>query len=338
MPRLVRKGASVGVDGLDGMIISLYAGGMTVREIRHHLDSTLGVDLSAGTISNITDAVADTVLQWRSRPLEEFYSVVYLDAIRVKVCDGGRMSNRAAHIAVGVDMEGVTHVLGIWVQADEGASLWAAVCAELVNRGVRDVLIVCCDGLTGLAEAVEATWPDSLVQTCLVHLIRSSMRFVSYGDCKKVAAALTPIYTVVNEDAAPGALADFASSPLGGALSRRRGGLAEGLAKIRAVPSLPAVRRVIYTTNSTESLNYQLRKVTNNPRHFPNDAAAIKLLWLAICNIEDRRTAKRAKEADTAANKRTAKARLIQAKTTNDWKQAPTQLTATYPDHINPYL
>lgn len=140
-PRLVRKGQRR-MDGLDGMIISLYAGGMTVREIRHHLESTLGVELSAGTISNITDAVADAVLEWQRRPLEEFYPVIYLDAIRVKIRDQGRVSNRAAHIAVGVDMEGVKHVLGIWVQADEGASFWAHVCAELANRGIQDVLIV----------------------------------------------------------------------------------------------------------------------------------------------------------------------------------------------------
>ena len=282
-PRLVRKGQRR-MDGLDGMIISLYAGGMTVREIRHHLDSTLGVELSAGTISNITDAVADAVLQWQSRPLEEFYPVIYLDAIRVKIRDGGRVSNRAAHIAVGVDMEGVKHVLGIWVQADEGASFWARVCAELANRGVADVLIVCCDGLTGLPEAIEATWPGSMVQTCVVHLIRSSMRFVSYRDRKKVAAA------------------------------------------------------VIYTTSSIESLNYQLRKVTKNRGHFPNDVAAIKLLWLAICNIEDRRAAERAKETGAPANKRKAKGRLVQGQVTNNWKQALAQLAAAYPDRINPYL
>ena len=193
------------------MIISLYAGGMTVREIRHHLDFTLGVELSAGTISNITDAVADAVLQWQSRPLEEFYPVIHLDAIRVKIRDGGRVSNKAARIAVGVDMEGVKHVLGIWVQADEGASFWA----ELANRGVADVLIVCCDGLTGLPEAVEATWPDSMVQTCVVHLIRASMRFVAYGDRKGVAAALRPIYTAPDEEAARRALDAFRQSDPG---------------------------------------------------------------------------------------------------------------------------
>lgn len=337
-PRLVRKGQRR-MDGLDGMIISLYAGGMTVREIRHHLDSTLGVELSAGTISNITDAVADAVLQWQSRPLEEFYPVIYLDAIRVKIREGGRVSNRAAHIAVGVDMEGVKHVLGIWVQADEGASFWARVCAELANRGVADVLIVCCDGLTGLPEAIEATWPDSMVQTCVVHLIRSSMRFVAYGDRKKVAAALKPIYTAANEEVALAALSDLASSPLGMRYPDTVGVWER--AWDRFIPFLafpPALRRVIYTTNSIESLNYQLRKVTKNRGHFPNDAAAIKLLWLAICNIEDRRAAQRAKETGAPANKRKAKGRLVQGQVTNNWKQALAQLAAAYPDRINPYL
>ena len=316
------------MDGLDGMIISLYAGGMTVREIRHHLDSTLGVELSAGTISNITDAVADAV-----------YPVIYLDAIRVKIRDGGRVSNRAAHIAVGVDMEGVKHVLGIWVQADEGASFWARVCAELANRGVADVLIVCCDGLTGLPEAIEATWPGSMVQTCVVHLIRSSMRFVSYRDRKKVAAALKPIYTAANEEAALAALSDLASSPLGVRYPDTVGVWER--AWERFIPFLafpPALRRVIYTTSSIESLNYQLRKVTKNRGHFPNDVAAIKLLWLAICNIEDRRAAERAKETGAPANKRKAKGRLVQGQVTNNWKQALAQLAAAYPDRINPYL
>ena len=188
-PRLVRKGQRR-LDGLDAMIISLYAGGMTVRDIQHHLASTLSVELSSGTISRITDAVADAVLEWQRRPLEEFYPVVYLDAIRVKVRVDHRVASRSAHIAVGVDMDGIKHVLGIWVQAEEGASFWAHVCAELANRGVKDVLIVCCDGLTGLPEAIEATWPQATVQTCVVHLIRASMRFVSYGDRRKVAAAL----------------------------------------------------------------------------------------------------------------------------------------------------
>jgi putative transposase len=193
-PALVPKGTRR-AGGLDEMIISLYAGGMTVRDIQYHLARTLGTELSHDTISTITDAVAEEVKAWQGRPLEELYPVIYLDALVVKVRDGHQVRNKAAHIAVGIDLDGIKHVLGIWVQATEGAKFWAGVCAELRNRGVRDVLIVCCDGLTGFPEAIEATWPAAMVQTCTVHLLRSSMRFVSYGDRKKVAAALRPVYT-----------------------------------------------------------------------------------------------------------------------------------------------
>lgn len=163
-PALVPKG-SRRLSGLDEMVISLYAGGMTVRDIGHHLTSTIGTELSHETISNITDAIAEAILEWQARPLEAFYPVVYLDAIVVKVRDGTHVINKSAHIAVGVDMDGIKHVLGIWIQTSEGAKFWAGVCAELANRGVRDVLIVCCDGLTGLPEAIEATWANATVQT-----------------------------------------------------------------------------------------------------------------------------------------------------------------------------
>ena len=155
---------------------------MTVRDIQAHLARTLGTELSHDTISKVTDAVLEEVKAWQSRPLEELYPIMYLDAIVVKVRDGHQVRNKSAHIAVGVDMDGVEHVLGIWVQSTEGAKFWAGVCAELANRGVKDVLIVCCDGLTGLPEAIEATWPQSTVQTCVVHLIRASTRFVAYTD------------------------------------------------------------------------------------------------------------------------------------------------------------
>ena len=211
---LVPKGARR-LGGLEDMIISLYAGGMTIRDIEHHLAATLGTELSPETISKVTDAVLDEVAAWQTRPLEAFYPVIYLDALIVKIRDGAHVTNRAAHIAVGVDMDGVKHVLGIWVQASEGAKFWAGVCAELANRGVKDVLVVCCDGLTGFPEAIEATWPAAMVQTCVVHLIRASMRFVSYQDRKAVAAGLRPIYTAVNEDAALAALTEFADSKLG---------------------------------------------------------------------------------------------------------------------------
>ncbi len=337
-PMLVRKGQRR-LDGLDAMIVSLYAGGMTIRDIQHHLASTIGTDLSHETISKITEEVADEVAKWQTRDLEALYPVIYLDAIIVKIRDGGHVRNKAAHIAVGVDMEGVKHVLGIWIQQTEGAKFWAAVCAELRNRGVTDVLIVCCDGLTGFAEAVEATWPEATVQTCVVHLIRASMRFVGYGDRKAVAGLLRPIYQASTEQAAADALEAFADSDLGrkypSAVKTFRD------AWERFIPFLafpPELRRVIYTTNSIESLNYQLRKVTKNRGHFPNDQAAMKLLWMAICNIEDKRARDRAKERGLPAAKRRASGRLVEGAVTTNWKRALEQLSLAYPDRINHHL
>lgn len=228
------------------MIISLYAGGMTVRDIGFRLESTLGTELSHETISKITDAVLDEVKAWQSRPLEEIYPIVYLDALVVKVRENHQVRSKSAHIAVGVDLDGVKHVLGIWVQNTEGATFWGGVCAELANRGVRDVLIACCDGLTGLPEAVEATWPTSTVQTCTVHLIRASMRFVAYQDRKKVAAALKPIYTAPTVESAETALLEFSESDWG-----RKYPAAVGVwerAWERFIPFLgfaPAIRRII---------------------------------------------------------------------------------------------
>ncbi|MCF8609005.1 IS256 family transposase [Gordonia sp. HY285] len=249
-PMLVRKGQRR-LDGLDAMIVSLYAGGMTIRDIAHHLASTIGTELSHETISKITEEVADEVAKWQTRDLEALYPVIYLDAIIVKIRDGGHVRNKAAHLAVGVDMDGVKHVLGIWIQQTEGAKFWAAVCAELRNRGVADVLIVCCDGLTGFADAVEVTWPQATVQTCVVHLIRASMRFVGYGDRKAVAGLLKPIYQAPTEQAAADALDAFADSDMGrkypSAVKTFRD------AWERFIPFLafpPELRRVIYTTNS----------------------------------------------------------------------------------------
>lgn len=178
-PRLVPKGARQLGGGLDEMIISLYAGGMTVRDIQSHLARTLGVEVSPETVSRITDAVLEEVKAWQSRPLDPIYPIVYVDALAVKVRDGAHVVNKAAHLVVGVDLDGVKHVLGIWVQVGEGARFWAGVLAELANRGVRDVLVACCDGLPGLPEAIEATFPQAVVQTCVVHLIRASLRYVS---------------------------------------------------------------------------------------------------------------------------------------------------------------
>ncbi|GIU90353.1 MAG: hypothetical protein KatS3mg010_1452 [Acidimicrobiia bacterium] len=321
------------------MIISLYAGGMTVRDIAHHLASTIGTELSHETISKIVDAISDEVLAWQSRPLEALYPVLYLDAIVVKVRDGGHVRNKAAHIAVGVDMDGTKHVLGIWVQTTEGAKFWASVCAELANRGVRDVLIVCCDGLSGFPEAVAATWPEATVQTCVVHLIRAAMRFVNYKDRKAVAAALKPIYTAANADAALTELEAFEMTGLGKSYPstvRAFRDAWERFTPFLAFP--PALRRVIYTTNSIESLNYQLRKVTKNRGHFPNDLAVVKLLWLAICNIEDKRARERAHERGLPATQRRAPGRLVEGQVTTNWKQALEQLALIYPERINAHL
>jgi len=338
-PRLVPKG-SRRLGGLDDMIVSLYAGGMTIRDIQHHLASTIGTELSHETISKITDEVLDEVLAWQRRPLESLYPVIYLDALVVKVRDGAHVRNKAAHIAVGVDMDGIKHVLGIWVQQSEGAKFWAGVCSELANRGVKDVLIVCCDGLSGFPEAIEATWPQATVQTCVVHLVRASTRFVGYQDRKKVAGALKPIYTASTADAALEALLDFQASELGRKYPNTVKTFED--AWERFTPFLafpPALRRVIYTTNSIESLNYQLRKITKNRGHFPNDQAVVKLLWLAICNIEDKRARDREKEkGGTRATKRKAAGRLVEGQMTTNWKQALAQLSMVYPDRINQHL
>jgi putative transposase len=337
-PQLVPKGARR-AGGLDEMIISLYAGGMTVRDIQHHLARTIGTELSHDTISKITDAVLEEVKAWQSRPLEEIYPIIYLDALVVKVRDGHQVRNRAAHIAVGVDLDGIKHVLGIWVQASEGAKFWAGVCAELRNRGVRDVLIVCCDGLTGFPEAIEVTWPQTTVQTCTVHLIRAAMRFVSYADRKKVAAALKPIYTAPTVEAAETELLAFAESDLG-----RRYPAAVATwenAWERFIPFLafpPELRRIIYTTNSIESFNYQLRKIIKNRGHFPHDDAVIKLLWLAIRDIEDKRARARAKEKGLPANARKAPGKLVEGGVVQGWKAALGALALTYPDRLGPYL
>jgi transposase-like protein len=338
-PRLVPKG-SRRLGGLDDMIISLYAGGMTQRDIQHHLASTLGTELSYETISKITDEVLEEVLAWQQRPLDALYPVMYLDALIVKVRDGAHVRNKAAHIAVGVDMDGIKHVLGIWVQQTEGAKFWAGVCAELANRGVKDVLIVCCDGLTGFPEAVAATWPEATVQTCVVHLIRAAERFVNYKDRKAVAAALKPMYTAANADAAEAEFELFKASPLGVKYPTTVRTFEDAWDRFTPFLSFPPeLRRVIYTTNSIESLNYQLRKVTKNRGQFPNDQAVVKMLWLAICNIEDKRARDREKEKGTSRQgKRKAEGRLVEGQVTTNWKQALAQLSLVYPERINQHL
>ena len=207
-PVIVPKGARR-LGQVDDMILSLYSRGMTTRDIQAHLAEVYGADVSPALISKVTDVVAEEITAWQTRPLDSFYAILYIDALMVKVRDGGTVDNKAAYLVTGVDIDGFKHVLGIWMAASEGARFWAGVLAELRNRGIKDVLFVCCDGLGGLPEAIEATWPKATVQTCVIHLIRASMRYVSWKDRKKAAAAMRPVYTAVNEAAARAALDDL---------------------------------------------------------------------------------------------------------------------------------
>lgn len=322
--------------GLSDVVISLYAGGMTVRDISHHLHRVYGTEVGPDTISTITDEVLDEVKAWQSRPLDEVYPIVYVDCLMVKVRDGGTVRNKACYLVVGVGTDGVKHVLGIWVQQTEGAKFWAQVCTELRNRGVRDVLIACCDGLTGLPEAIEAVWPHTTVQTCVVHLIRAAMKFVSYTDRRAMVAALKEIYTAASVEAAETALLAFADSPLG-----RKYPAAVAVwerAWDRFCPFLafpPEVRRIIYTTNAIESFNYQIRKIIKNRGHFPTDDAVVKLIWLAIADIEDKRARQRATEAGKPRNQaRQAPGRMVEGAGVYGWKQALNSLDIFFPGRI----
>jgi len=286
-PQIVVKGQRR-AGQVDDMILSLYARGMTTRDIQAHLAEIYGAEVSPALISRVTDVVSDEIIAWQTRPLDSFYAILYIDALMVKVRDGGAVDNRAAYLVTGVDIDGFKHVLGIWMAASEGSRFWGGVLAELRNRGVKDVLFVCCDGLNGLPDAIEAAWPKAKVQTCVVHLIRSSMKYVSWKDRKKAAAAMRPIYTAVNEEAAKAALdnlrRDFGKKSPGMIAAWER-------AWDQFTPFLEfdsAIRKVIYTTNAIESMNYQLRKITKNRGHFPDDDAAVKLLYLGIRNITGR--------------------------------------------------
>src|SRR6266508_2099961 len=321
--------------GLSDVVISLYAGGMTVRDISHHLQRVYGTEVGPDTISTITDEVLDEVKAWQHRPLDEVYPIVYVDALMVKVRDGATVRNKACYLVVGVGVDGVKHVLGIWVAQTEGAKFWMHVCTELRNRGVRDVLIACCDGLTGLPEAIEAVWPRTTVQTCVVHLIRAAMRFVSYKDRRGMVAALKEIYTAPTIEAAETALLGFADSPMG---KRYPAAVATWeRAWDRFTPFLafpPELRKIIYTTNAIESINFQIRKIIKNRGHFPTDDAVIKLIWLAIADIEDKRARQRAAETGKPANSRQAPSRMVEGAGVHGWKQALNALEIFFPGRI----
>ena len=283
-PVIIQKGQTR-FDAFDDKIISLYARGMTTREIQGHLEEIYGVDVSPSLISSVTDAILEEVKIWQNRPLDALYPIVYMDAVRVKVRDNGHVINKAVYLALGVTMEGVKEVLGMWVAENEGAKFWLQVVTELKNRGVEDIFIACVDGLKGFPEAIETIFPCTQVQLCIVHMVRNSLRYVSWKQRKEVAADLKTIYQAPTAEQAEMNLVAFEakwdkSHPSISQSWRRNW---ERVIPFFAYPS--DIRKVIYTTNAIESLNMSLRKVTKNRGSFPNDAAMFKLLYLALSNV-----------------------------------------------------
>lgn len=283
-PKIVAKGQRR-FEGFDHKILSLYARGMTTREIQSHLEEIYGVEVSPALVSKVTDAVLEEVRTWQRRPLEKLYRVVFLDALFVKIREGGQVANRAVYVALGINLEGEKEVLGLWVADSEGAKFWLQVLTELQNRGVEDVLFFCLDGLQGFADAIEAVYPRATVQLCIVHLVRASLKYVGWKQRKAVAADLKRIYGAATEAAAEAELEAFeakwqAAYPPVGRIWRR------DWERIRPLFAFPReVRRILYTTNAVESLHGSLRKATKTRGSFPTQEAALKLLFLVIGNV-----------------------------------------------------
>lgn len=270
--------------GFDDKILSMYSRGMTTREIQAHLEEIYGVEVSPTLISNVTEAVQDEVRAWQNRPLEPLYPIVYLDALYVRMRENGQVQNRAVYVAIGVTLEGRKEVLGLWTSAHEGAKFWLQVLTEIKNRGVLDIFIACVDGLKGFPEAIEAVFPQTQVQLCIVHLVRHSLNFVSWKQRRKAATELRPIYSAPTAEEAARQLEQFAqtweaSHPSLVQVWRRNW---ERIIPFYAFPS--EIRKVIYTTNAVESLNMSLRKIIKTRGSFPNEEAALRLLYLALRN------------------------------------------------------
>ena len=297
--------------GFDDKILSLYARGMTVREIQSHLEEMYGTEVSPTLISSVTDAVIEEVKAWQGRPLDALYPIVYLDCIHVKVRDGS-VRVKAVYLAVGVNMRGEKEVLGLWIAQTEGAKFWLQVVTELKNRGVQDIFIACVDGLKGFPEAIEAVYPHAAVQLCIVHMVRNSLNFVAWKMRAEVAADLKRIYTASTADEAELRLGEFedkwddAYLPISQSWRRNWA---------RIIPFFdypPEIRKVIYTTNAIESVNMSLRKITKNRGSFPSDEALLKLFYLALRNISKKWTMP-----------------------IRDWKAVLTRFTIQFEDRMN---
>jgi putative transposase len=298
--------------GFDDKIIAMYARGMTVREIQGFLAQMYGTDVTAEFISSVTDAVLAEVSTWQSRPLESMYPVVFFDALRVKIREDNVVRNKTVYLALGVASDGTRDILGLWIENTEGAKFWMKVFNDLKTRGVADILIAVTDGLKGMSEALAAVYPATTLQTCIVHLMRNSLDYASWKERKALAAAIRPIYTAVSAESAEAELTAFEAGPWGQkfptvAASWRRAW--SNVIPFFAFP--PAVRRVIYTTNSLESVNARVRKIIKTRGHFPSDEAAGKLIWLALRNIT-----------------------VQWSRAAHDWKMAMNQFAILYQDRF----
>ena len=284
-PRLIGKHERR-FTGFDDKILALYARGLTVREIQAYLAAMYATEVSPALISTVTDAVAEEVTAWQSRPLEPMYPVVFFDALRVKVRDEATVRSKAVYLALAVRTDGTRDILGLWIEQTEGAKFWLRVFSDLKTRGCQDILIAVTDGLKGMGEALEAVFPATTLQTCLVHLLRHSLDYANWKERKPLAAALRPIYTAASAEAAAAALDAFERGPWG----IRFPMVVAAWRRVwtRVIPFFafpPEIRRVLYTTNALESVNARLRKILKTRGHFPHDDAAIKLIWLALRNI-----------------------------------------------------
>ena len=286
-PRIIPKHRR-SLGGFDDQILSMYARGMTTREIEDHVREMYGVDVSPDLVSRVTEAIIDELREWQSRPLDEVYPIIYVDALVVKIRDKGTVENKSIYVVMGVDTDGGKNVLGLWVQRTEGAKFWLSILSELRTRGVKDVLILCADGLSGMPEAVAAAFPKAIFQTCVVHLIRASTRYVPYKDLRAVCADLRLLYTAESVDTACARLEEFSTKwgekyPYVVRAWRTR---LEEWTPFLAYP--PEIRRAVYTTNAIEALNRQLRKTLKTRGPLPTDDAALKLIYLAIRNAQKR--------------------------------------------------
>lgn len=290
-PRIVGK-HQTRFAGFDDKIVSLYARGLSTREIQMHLEEIYQVEVSPTLISTVTEEVIDEVRAWQNRPLDEVYPIVYLDALHFKVRDSGHVRNKAVYLAVGINLDGLKEVLGMWIAQTEGAKFWLQVVTELQNRGVRDIFIACVDGLKGFPEAIEAVFPKTQVQLCIVHLVRHSLNYVSWKDRKAVAADLKEIYTAATDEEAERRLEKFASKWDARFPMISKSWRANWARVVPFFAHPPEIRKIIYTTNVIESLNMTMRKVTKTRSSFPNDEALLKLLYLALRNVTKKWTLK----------------------------------------------